>query len=250
MIDYEAQYIRDKAENIRKMNIDTAPSHTAKKFMEAVGPYQYVNHYTWMGRPIIQLPQDIVAMQEVIMKVAPDLIIETGIAHGGSAVFFSSMLELLDIYAGCEIPREVVAIDIELRSQNRTALEAHPMYKRITVFDGSSTDSKIAEQVREIASRHRAIMVVLDSNHSHQHVYDELNIYGQLVTVGSYALVCDTCIEVFGDTRNDRPWGKGNNPYTAAKQWLSEHDEFVCDKTYDEQSLITSNPGGWLLRVK
>lgn len=249
MTNYREQYCVDKAENIRMMNVDPVPGQVARKFMEVVGPYQYSNHYMWMGRPIVQLPQDIVALQEAIMKVNPDLIIETGIAHGGNTVFLASMMELLDIYTGCKSSREVVAIDIELRSHNRAALEAHPMWKRITVFDGSSTDFKIANQIREIASRHRTVMVILDSNHCHQHVYDELNIYGPLVTVGSYVLVCDTSIEFLGESR-DRPWGKGNSPYTAVKQWISEHDEFVCDKTYDEQSLITANLGGWLLRVK
>lgn len=247
MIDYIKQYNEEKEQNIRKLNDDPKTANVVRGFIEHVNQYLYGCYYTWMGRPIIQLPQDILSVQEVIMRVKPDLIIETGIAHGGSAVFYASMLELLGDSE--KIKREVVAVDIELREHNRAALEEHAMRKRITVFDGSSTDPGIVADIRKIASRHDAVMVVLDSCHTHQHVYEELKAFAPLVSVGSYIVVFDTSIEFFGDNRG-RPWGKGNNPFTAVKQFLSENDNFVCDKQFDEKSVLSSNIGGWLLKVK
>ena len=245
--DYVAQFEADREENLRRMNEDPETARVTDAFVKQVGKYQYPYHFTWMGRPIIQFPQDLITLQEAIMRVKPDLIIETGIAHGGSAVFYASMLELLGDSNG--IKREVVAVDIDLRAHNRKALEEHPMWKRITVLDGSSTDESIVAIVSEIASRHSVILAVLDSNHTHDHVYRELSLYAPLVTPGSYIVVLDTCVELWGDDR-DRPWGKGNNPYSAVQQWLKENDDFSVDRMPDKQSIITSCPEGWLLRVK
>jgi cephalosporin hydroxylase len=241
------QFDNQKLENIANMNENTGVLNAAKDFMQRTTEYQYSYNYTWMGLPVIQYPQDLLAMQEVIMQVKPDLIIETGIARGGSVVFYASMLELLGDSNG--LNREVVAIDIDLRTHNRDALEKHPMWKRITVLNGSSTDADIVTRVRDIASRHKTVLVTLDSLHTHKHVYDELNAYAALVTKGSYIVVFDTNIEFIAETR-DRPWSIGNNPYTAVQQWLNENDSFIYDAQYDRKSLITNNPGGWLLRVK
>lgn len=266
MIDYVKEFEAQKEENIRKMNQDPEIAKLRQDAYRPLSKYYYAYSFTWMERPILQMPEDILCMQEAIMRVRPDLIIETGVAHGGSSVFFASMLELLgDIPQDAanntlneasddtpKIKREVIAIEIELRDHNREALDNHPQRGRINILEGSSTDPKIIQQVHEIASRHNVIMVILDSMHTHEHVYKELQAYAPLVTKGSYAVVCDTIVEYISELEHlpQRPWGKGNNPYTAAKQWLGENDNFICDRSYDQKALHTSNPEGWLLRIR
>lgn len=210
-----------------------------------------VTTLTWMGRPIIQHPQDIVALQEVMMEVQPDLVIETGIAHGGSLILSASMLELLDIAAPLsEIKREVVGIDIEIRPHNRVAIEAHPMYRKITMLEGSSTDGDIVAAVREIARQHKTVMVLLDSCHTADHVLREMELYGPLVTAGSYLVIYDTLVEFEDKPHTDRPWGKGNSPYTAVQKFLRTHKEFTVDEAIEQKIVITSCPDGWLRRNK
>ena len=242
------QFNNQKEINICNMNKDPQTKKVTTAFVNHINEYQYSYNYTWMGRPIIQFPQDMLAMQEAIMKIEPDLIIETGVAHGGSAVFHASMLELLG--DSCGVKREVAAVEIDLRKTNREAIDAHPMRKRITILEGSSTDPNIINQVSEIASRHKTIMVALDSLHTHSHVYEELKLYSPFVTLDSYIVVFDTIIEFMDKQWTDRPWGVGNNPYTAVQKWLGENDCFVCDKQFDNKSLVTMNMGGWLRRIK
>jgi cephalosporin hydroxylase len=195
-----------------------------------------------MGRPIIQYPQDLVALQEIIWEVKPDLIIETGVARGGSAVFFASLLEL---------NAEVWCVEIDLRTHNREALVAHPMYPRLRIFDGSSVDEKIALVIAEKAATCQRVMVILDSNHTHEHVLGELNLYAPLVSVGSYCVVFDTVIEdLDGVEFVDRPWGKGDNPKTAVAEFMKTNSDFIVDYAIDEKLLISAAPGGYLKRVK
>ena len=211
---------------------------------------RYSYNFSWMGRPIIQYPQDLVAVQEIIWEVKPELIIETGVAHGGSAVFFASLLEL---NAQCGGPKdaEVWCVEIDLRAHNREALVAHPMYSRLRIFDGSSVDVKIAAIIAEKAAKCERVMVILDSNHTHEHVLGELNLYASLVSVGSYCVVFDTVIEdLDGVEFVDRPWGKGNNPKTAVAEFLKTNSNFVVDYSIDEKLLISAAPGGYLKRVK
>ena len=221
-----------------------------KDFMlQSVGA-RYSFNFSWMGRPIIQYPQDLVAVQEIIWDVRPDLIIETGVAHGGSAVFFASLLEL---NAQCGGPKnaEVWCVEIDLRAHNREALAEHPMYPRLRIFDGSSVDEKIAAVIAEKAAKCERVMVILDSNHTHEHVLGELNLYAPLVSVGSYCVVFDTVIEdLDGVEFVDRPWGKGNNPKTAVAEFLKSNDDFAVDYSVDEKLLISAAPGGYLKRVK
>ena len=221
-----------------------------KDFMlQSVGA-RYSFNFSWMGRPIIQYPQDLVAVQEIIWDVRPDLIIETGVAHGGSAVFFASLLEL---NAQCGGPKnaEVWCVEIDLRAHNREALVEHPMYPRLRIFDGSSVDEKIAAVIAEKAAKCERVMVILDSNHTHEHVLGELNLYAPLVSVGSYCVVFDTVIEdLDGVEFVDRPWGKGNNPKTAVAEFLKSNDDFAVDYSIDEKLLISAAPGGYLKRVK
>jgi cephalosporin hydroxylase len=203
-----------------------------------------------MGRPIIQYPQDLVALQEIIWEVKPDLIIETGVAHGGSAVFFASLLELNALSGGPK-DAEVWCVEIDLRTHNREALVAHPMYPRLRIFDGSSVDEKIALVIAEKAATCQRVMVILDSNHTHEHVLGELNLYAPLVSVGSYCVVFDTVIEdLDGVEFVDRPWGKGDNPKTAVAEFMKTNSDFIVDYAIDEKLLISSAPGGYLKRVK
>ena len=207
--------------------------------------YKYMYNFTWMGRPIIQTPVEIVAMQEIIWQVKPNLIIETGIAHGGSLIFHASMLELLGGDG------QVLGIDIDIREHNKLEIEKHPMYKRIDMIQGSSVDEKIAEQVYGFAKGKKRVMVFLDSMHTHDHVLKELELYSPLVTKGSYLVVFDTIIEDMPDDMfPDRPWGKGNNPKTAVWEFLKTNDRFEIDKEIENKLLITVAPDGYLKCTK
>lgn len=218
----------------------------------------YTYNFSWEGRPIIQYPQDIVAMQELIWQIKPDLIIETGIAHGGSLIFSASMLAQLDICDAIEADtsfnpkesrRKVLGIDIDIRAHNRAAIEAHPMSSRIQMIEGSSIAPEIIEQVKTIASEYKRILVCLDSNHTHEHVLAELEAYALLTSVGSYCVVFDTAIEDMpADLFPDRSWGPGNNPKTAVWEYLKTHSEFEIDKSIQHKLLITVAPDGYLKR--
>jgi cephalosporin hydroxylase len=198
-----------------------------------------------MGRPIIQFPQDIIAMQEIIWRVKPDLIIETGIAHGGSLIFYSSMLELIGGNG------QVLGVDIDIREQNRKEIEQHPMFKRIAMIQGSSTDENTIKQVYEFAKGRKRVLVGLDSNHTHEHVSNELQLYSPLVAKESYLVVFDTVVEDMPENFfRDRPWGKGNNPKTAVREFLATNDRFIIDKEIENKLLITVAPDGYLRCIK
>ncbi|MDP7423357.1 MAG: cephalosporin hydroxylase family protein [bacterium] len=207
--------------------------------------YRYTYNFNWLERPIIQLPQDIIAMQEIIWEVKPDLIIETGIAHGGSIIFYTSILELIGGNG------EVLGIDIDIREHNRIEIESHPLFKRIKMLEGSSVDDGILKQVYNRVEHKECILVVLDSNHTHDHVLRELQLYSPLVTKGSYLVVFDTLIEDVPEKAFiDKPWGKGNNPKTAVWEFLKSNDRFEIDKTIEKKLLITVAPDGYLKCVK
>ena len=236
-------------DEVQKQGLDTILENLTFSWFNRANLHKYSYHFEWLGRPIIQYPQDIVAMQELIWQVQPDLIIETGIAHGGSLIFYASMLELNAICGGCQ-DAEVLGIDIDIRAHNRQAIEAHPMFKRISMIQGSSTASEVIEQVKEKAARKQKILVCLDSNHTHDHVLAELEAYAPLVSVGSYCVVFDTVIEDLPDDMfPDRPWGKGNNPKTAVWEYLKTHPEFEIDKSIQHKLLITVAPDGYLKRI-
>jgi cephalosporin hydroxylase len=231
----------------------------AAKFLQASTVPKYCYNFSWQNRPIIQYPQDIVAMQELIWDVKPDLIIETGIAHGGSLIFSASILAMLDmneaIEAGTTLDpakskRKVLAVDIDIREHNRKAIEAHPMYSRIEMLQGSSIDPDIIAQITKIASGYNRVLVCLDSNHTHDHVRAELEAYAPLTSVGSYCVVFDTLIEDMpADEYPDRPWGPGDNPKTAVWDYLKTHPEFEIDKAVADKLLITVAHDGFLKRV-
>jgi cephalosporin hydroxylase len=220
---------------------------------------KYSYHFEWLGRPIIQYPQDIVAMQELVWSVKPDLIIETGIAHGGSLILSASMLAQLDMCDAIESrtvldpnnsSRLVIGLDIDIREHNRAAIEAHPMASRIKMFQASSVDLQVLTEIKNIAANYERILVCLDSNHTHEHTLAELEAFAPLVTSGSYCVVFDTIIEELPeDSFPNRPWGHGNNPKTAVREFLKSHPEFSIDKSIDNKLLISTAKEGYLKRI-
>jgi len=235
-------------------------ARSAAQFLTASTIPKYSYNFSWLGRPIIQYPQDMVAMQEIIWQVRPDLIIETGIAHGGSLILSASMLALLDYTDSAQAgkvlepkasQRRVLGVDIDIRAHNRTAIEAHPLAHKIIMLQGSSAAPEITAQVHQIAKGSKKVLVFLDSNHTHAHVLAELEAYAPLTSIGSYCVVFDTVIEDLpGDMFPDRPWGKGNNPKTAVREYLKTHPEFAIDKSIANKLLITVAPDGYLKRVR
>lgn len=237
---------------------DAGLKELTSQWLIKANKHKYSYHYEWCGRPIIQYPQDIVAMQELIWSVKPTLIIETGIAHGGSLIFSASMLALLDL---CErgTPsavgspgqpgRKVLGIDIDIRSHNRAAIQAHPLVSYIDMIEGTSIAPEVVAQVKAIAYQHKCVMVCLDSNHTHAHVLAELEAYASLVTAGSYCVVFDTIVDEFPpESCEGRPWGRGNNPKTAVREYLKSHPELHIDRQIQDKLLITVAPEGYLKR--
>lgn len=245
---------KDERAAIVKANASNQPiSEAAEKFFKTTVEAKYSYCFDWLGRPIIQYPQDIVAFQELVSTVKPNLIIETGIAHGGSLVLSASLLCLLDVMEGLDprqSPRKVVGVDIDIRPHNRQALDEHPLRFKMELIEGSSIDPEIIQQVRGYADGVDRVLVSLDSNHTHEHVFAELNAYADLVSVGSYCIVFDTVIEDLpAGSFPDRPWDVGNNPKTAVHEWLKSHPEFEIDKSIDNKLLISVAPDGYLRKI-
>ena len=229
---------------------DKALAQATRDWMDQANARKYSYHFEWMGRPIIQYPQDVFAMQELIWTVQPDLIVETGIAHGGSLIFMAAMLEL---NAACGGPKDarVLGIDIDIRAHNRSAIEAHPMARRIDMIQGSSIAPEVVARVKAAAIGKTRVLVSLDSNHAHAHVLAELQAYAPLTSVGSYCVVFDTVIEDMpAGMFPDRPWGLGDNPKTALHEYLKTHTEFEIDRAIDHKLLISVAPQGYLKRVR
>ena len=253
------EFEKEVAARIAEIPNNEALCASAAAFMQASTAPKYSYNFSWLGLPIIQYPQDMAAMQELIWRIKPDLIIETGIAHGGSLILNASMLALLDMADAIESgetmnPREsrrkVLGIDIDIRAHNRAAIEAHPMASRIQMIQGSSIAPEIIEQVRQIASGYKRILVSLDSNHTHDHVLAELEAYAPLTSIGSYCVVFDTIVEDLpAEMFPGRPWGPGDNPKTAVWEYLKTHPEFEIDKSIQHKLLITVAPDGYLKRV-
>lgn len=240
-----SEFLQEKAENIKQLGENQKLKDIGLSFLNESGRNKYSYNFIWLGVPIIQFPQDIVALQEVIWQTKPDLIIETGIAHGGSLIFSASMLELL----GGE--GKVVGIDIDIRPHNREVIENHQLFKRIELIEGSSIAEEIVEKVREIAEGKKNVLVILDSNHTHDHVAKELEFYSPFVSLNNYCIVFDTVIEDMPENSfPDRPWGKGDNPKTAVWEFLKTNDNFEIDYEIQNKLLITVAPDGYLKRVK
>ncbi|MBA3465659.1 MAG: cephalosporin hydroxylase family protein [Deltaproteobacteria bacterium] len=230
---------------IAKMGSDRDLHASSIDWLVKSSRHQYTYHFRWMGLPIIQMPQDIIAMQELIWEIKPDAIVETGIARGGSLIFYASMLHLLD-NGGI-----VVGVDIDIRTHNRSAIEGHPMSRYVRMVEGSAIDEAIVAKVKELIAGRKRVLVSLDSMHSHAHVLEELRLYSPLVTAGSYLVVFDTAIEQMPeDFFQDRPWGKGDNPWTAVQAFMKTNDRFEIDTSIADKLQLTVAPDGFLRCVK
>lgn len=259
-VDQVSKFQQQVSDNIKALGEDYKLRRLTHSWMEQSNAHGYTYNFTWLGRPIIQYPQDMVAMQELIWSVRPDLIIETGIAHGGSLILSASMLAQLDLCDAIDngrtidpavSGRKVLGIDIDVRAHNRTAIESHPMASRIQMIEGSSVDADVVSQVVQLAQAYSRVLVCLDSNHTEAHVLAELEAYAPLVSKGSYCVVFDSAIEDMPeDLFSDRPWGKGDNPKTALWKYLQGHDEFEIDKNIEDKLSITVAPDGFLRRIK
>lgn len=229
---------------IKSMNSDQELKKLSRRWFDLAFSYEYSYHFTWLDRPIIQFPQDMITTQEIIWKIKPDLIIETGIARGGSIIFYASLLELIG-------KGTVIGIDIDIRKHNREEIERHKMYERIIMLQGSSTSKKIVNQVYKIAKNKRKVMLLLDSTHIENHVLKELELYSPLIKKGSYIVVFDTMVEDMPENSfPNKPWNKKNNPKTAVRKFLKKNDRFKIDKNIERKLLITSCPSGYLKCVK
>lgn len=229
----------------QRMAEDPEAQKLSREWFDRVCHFEYSYHFRWLGRPVIQFPQDMVALQEILWETKPDLIIETGVAHGGSLIFHASILELI---GG---PGKVVGIDIDIRPHNRVEIEKHPMFRRIQLIQGSSVDPAVVAQIQSLAADAKRIMVILDSNHAHAHVLKEMQCYGPLVTAGCYLAVLDTVVEDMDQSlMGSRPWGRGNSPKTAVHEYLKTCDRFVIDKAIDNKLMVSVAPDGYLRCVK
>ena len=258
--DDHKEFIKEGLIEINKQACDKSFVDASNKWIIESIAHKYSYHFSWMGMPIIQNPQDIIAMQEILWRVKPDLVIETGVARGGSLIFFASMLEILSHCGGAQ-NASVIGIDIDIREHNREAIISHPLSKRISLIQGSSVDPLIISNVYEKASSFKNILVCLDSNHSHEHVLKELQNYAPLVSKNSYCVVFDTIVEDLPKgTIKNRPWDKGNNPKTAVIEFLNilnseeiiANDggslKFIIDSVIDNKLMLTFAPSGFLIR--
>lgn len=254
-----SEFFKEVIQRLNNNGTNQSLIDASKNFMIKSTKPKYSYNYFALGCPIIQYPQDMIAIQELIWEVKPDLIIETGIAHGGSVIMSASALALLDI---CEAiknkqkfdpnksNRKVIGIDIDIRKHNRSAIENHPMVSRIELLEGSSVDPKIIEKVKSISKNYKKILVCLDSNHTHNHVLLELNAYAPLTSINSYCVVFDTIIEDMPKgTFEDKAWDVGDNPKTAVREYLKNHPEFEIDKNIDNKLMISVAPEGYLKKV-
>lgn len=237
------EFLKECQVNIKSQGKDADLKTASLNFIKKSHAHKYSYNFSWMGRPIIQYPQDMMAMQELIWSIKPDLLIETGVAHGGSLIYYSSLMELIG-------KGEVLGIDIDIRKHNRQAIEEHPMFKRISLLEGSSIADETLHQVEAFAKNKKTIMVCLDSNHTHDHVLAEMKLYSKFVSLDSYLVVFDTIVEYASDEfSKDRPWGKRNNPMSAVEEFLKENKSFKVNEEIDDKLLISVAPKGYLKRI-
>ena len=241
--DDRAEFERTRRLQAQQMAADADLASRALDVVAHSDRHGWSYQWSWLGLPIIQMPPDIIALQEVIWETRPQVVIETGVARGGSVIFSSSILQLIG-------EGEVIGIDIDIRAHNRAAIEEHPLAHRVHLMEGSSIDPHVVEAVRARASEAERVMVVLDSNHTHEHVAAELEAYAPMVTPGQFLIVADTIVEhIPVQSHRPRPWGPGNNPHTALEAFLPSHPEFERDSDVNAKLLLSSSPGGYLRRV-
>lgn len=252
-------FANERKENIIRMSKDSNVNKLGLNFLCKTAQYNYSYNFDWLSRPIIQYPQDIVAFQEIVWKVKPDLIIEMGIARGGSLIFSASLLAMIDLCEHGEVkltpridkPRRVLGVDIDIRSHNLDALKAHPLFPRLSLIEGSSIDQEVIQKVKDVAKNYKNILVCLDSKHTHDHVLAELEAYAKLTSINSYCVVFDTVIEDLPDELSkDRPWNSLDNPKTAVWEFLKSNSDFEIDNEIEDKLLLSVAPDGYLKRVK
>ncbi len=244
MVDDRVEFEKTKRQYAEDMAADKVTQAQALDVLTRSDRHNWSYQWSWLGVPIIQLPSDVLAAQEVVWETKPQVIIETGIARGGSLIFFASLLELIG-------EGEAIGIDIDIRPHNRDSIESHALSKRTHMIEGSSIDPDIVSTVKDRIPTGARVMVVLDSNHTHDHVLEELRLYSPLVTVGQFLIVADTLVEDLPiQDHRPRPWGPGNNPATALRAFLENCDDFIPDDFINAKLLMTSSPGGFLRRVK
>jgi cephalosporin hydroxylase len=242
-MDKNLEFKNQNRKKIAEMFKDKKLKETSEKWFLESYKHEYSYHFSWLGRPIIQYPQDMITIQEIIWDYKPDIIIETGIAHGGSLIFSASILELLG-------KGEVIGIDIDIREHNKKEIEKHPLYKRITMLEGSSINKKIRDKVFKL-SKNKKVIIFLDSNHTEKHVLKELEFYSPLVTKGGYVVVFDTIIEDLPEKFvQNRDWGKNNNPKSAVNKFLKKNNKFKIDKNLEKKLLVTAAKDGYLKCIK
>ncbi|MFM8639878.1 MAG: cephalosporin hydroxylase family protein [Planctomycetota bacterium] len=245
--------------NIASLGADGALHRKSMEWLQAITPHRYPYNFRWLGRPIIQLPQDVVAVQELVWETRPDVIVETGIAHGGSLVLSASILAMLDLadaaaHGGTVDPRRparrVIGVDIDIRAHNRVAVEAHPLAPWIRMVQGSSIDPSTVAAVRSLVPDGARVLVMLDSNHTHDHVLAELRAYAPLTSPGSWCIVFDTLLEDMpAEFCAGRPWAPGNSPKTAVHAYVREDARFRIDASVHEKLQLTVAPDGYLRRI-
>ena len=242
-MDYNS-FVKRNKKKINLIKKDKELLKLTRKWFDKAFSHEYSYHFSWLGRPIIQFPQDMIAIQEIIWKTKPDLIIETGIARGGSLIFSASILEIIG-------KGKVLGIDVDIRKENRKGIENHHLKKRISMLEGSSIDENILKKVKKYTVNKKKILLFLDSSHTEEHVLKELELYSSLINKDGYIVVFDTMVEFMPNKLfKNRPWGKGNNPHTAVIKFLKKNKRFKIDKSIENKLLITSCPDGFLKCVK
>lgn len=244
-MDDRQDFLSERKARLARIKDNATLLKKSREFLLATVAAKYSYGFDWMGVPVIQYPQDLMAMQEIMWRVKPDLVIETGVARGGSVLFYASMMKLLGVNG------RVVGIDVDIRPSNRDSIEGHPLGEFVALIEGSSIEAETIDKVASFASKARRIMVALDSHHSHDHVLRELELYSPFVKKGSYVVVFDTGIEFLPpDLIGDRPWGPGNSPSSAISSFLSSNDRFVVDDEMDAKLLISVAQSGYLNCVR
>lgn len=237
-------YIAERDARVVDLSNDEEFKSISNQWRQMALERKYMNNFSWLGRPIIQLPGDIMAVQELISSIKPTVVVETGIAHGGSLLLSASVLHLN------KIEGKVIGVDIDIRPHNYNAIRESSFFGMIELIEGSSIDEQVFSKINDLITDEDKVMVFLDSNHTHDHVMQELDLYSRLVSIGSYMVVFDTHVEDMPDDYvwEDRPWGKGNNPKTAVHEWIVSNTNFEIDNDIEHKVMLTSAPDGFLFR--
>jgi cephalosporin hydroxylase len=242
--DDREEFASTQKQNAIRLGGASAVFRKSDELLQSLNEYDYPYMWSWMGVPIIQLPADIMATQEVIWRTRPDVIIETGVARGGSVLFMASLLEMIGGGG------KVIGVDIDIRKHNRESIEGHPMSKCVTLIEGGSVDDDVLEKVRAEIPEGAKVMVVLDSDHSREHVLRECRAYGAMVTPGCYLVIADTVVghlkKEEAPTNRSKHWYEGNEPLTARDDFLSENNRFEIDPEVNGKLVLSSSPGGYL----